>query len=101
MLSLFGDIKSRRMFGGYGIYKNGIITGIIVDNELYFKTDEITALDYKSKNSFPFTYDSKGKIVQLSYWNVPDDVIEDKNLLEEWFNKAWQVSLNSKNRKNK
>jgi DNA transformation protein len=44
------------MFGGYGIYKDGIITAIIVDNELYFKVNEINIDDYKKHGCIPFTH---------------------------------------------
>ncbi len=39
ILSDYGNIKSRRMFGGFGIYLDKIIFAIIIDNELYFKAD--------------------------------------------------------------
>ena len=37
MLEPFGISKIRAMFGGFGIYKNGIMFALIEDHELYFK----------------------------------------------------------------
>lgn len=89
------------MFGGYGIYKDGIITAIIVDNELYFKVNEINIDDYKKHGCIPFTCNANQKTVRMSYWKVPIDILEDNMLLEEWFTKAWQASLYTKQKKQK
>jgi TfoX/Sxy family transcriptional regulator of competence genes len=35
-----------------------------------------------------FTYESKGRVVKMSYWKVPVDVIEDEELLKIWFDKS-------------
>lgn len=67
LLSSFGNISARRMFGGYGLYFNKIIFAIIIDDELYFKTDSDLALEYAQTGSYPFTYQKNDKIVALSY----------------------------------
>ena len=93
LLSKFSDIKLRRMFGGYGIYSGKLIFAIIMDDELYFKVDANLIEEYKYTGSFPFTYKRDGKTIALSYWSVPSDVIEDGDLLNEWFNKSLKVAI--------
>lgn len=88
------------MFGGYGLYADKIFFAIIVDDELYFKADEIVSLEYKKLGSFPFTYNRENKTIALSYWYVPEEVIEDSDLLKEWYNKSLNVSKNKKSKKN-
>ncbi|AFB26586.1 TfoX/Sxy family protein [Rickettsia rickettsii] len=53
------------MFGGYGIYKGGVMIGIIKSNELYFKLDLNTYEYFQSFGSESFVYQSKGKLVTL------------------------------------
>jgi DNA transformation protein len=93
ILSRFGDIRLHRMFGGYGIYRGKIIFAIIIDDELYFKVDVKLAEEYKKAGSFPFTYKRDDKTIALSYWYVPSEVIEDIDLLKEWFNKSLGVAI--------
>ncbi|MEX0933844.1 MAG: TfoX/Sxy family protein [Candidatus Paceibacterota bacterium] len=81
-------ITSRRMFGGWGIYKDGIFFGLIAQNELYFKVDEKSLPHYKVYESRPFTYKRAGKEVSLSYWLVPEEILEDKERLQEWVSDA-------------
>lgn len=99
LLSPYGCIKERAMFGGYGIYKEGIIVAIIIADELYFKVDDQSVKVYEAKGSKPFTYKANSKTITLSYRQVPLDVMEDEELLGEWLIKAWQISLNRKNHK--
>ena len=87
LLSDYGTIMARAMFGGYGIYCNDIIFAIIVDNELYFKADKILAERFAKHGSTPFTYKAKGKKVSMSYWNIPIEIIEDEALLKNWFDR--------------
>jgi DNA transformation protein len=93
ILSRFSDIRLYRMFGGYGIYRGKIIFAIIIDDELYFKVDVKLAEEYKNAGSFPFTYKRDDKTIALSYWYVPSEVIEDRDLLKEWFNKSLGVAI--------
>ena len=95
ILEPFGPIKIRPMFGGYGIYKLDIIFAVIVHNELYFKADPNTAEYFKSEGSEVLTFDSKGKTISMQYYKVLDEVLENKALLEKWFNLAYKSSIDA------
>ena len=97
LMSHIEGITGRSMFGGYGLYKDGVVFGIIADDELYFKTDEKNLSDYKKAGSKPFCYENgKKKIVTMSYWEVPADVLEDREALEKWAEESCRASLRSK-----
>ena len=96
LLSDFGNISARRMFGGYGLYLNKIIFAIIIDDELYFKADSDLAIEYKKAGSYPFTYQKNDKTVALSYWYVPAEIIEAQDLLKNWFSKSLGVAITCK-----
>jgi DNA transformation protein len=99
LLSPYGSIKARAMFGGYGIYKNDLIVGIIIQDELYFKVDAESTKAYENKESKPFSYESNGKKIKMSYWQVPPEIMEDQALLGDWLEGAYNVSLKAKSRK--
>ena len=96
LVSLPG-ISSRAMFGGWGIYQFGVIFAIIIDGELYFKADAANQPDFESIGSRPFIYEREGKgPVSMSYWLVPEEVLEDRNLVNDWVKKAVAASKKSK-----
>ncbi len=88
------------MFGGYGLYKDGIIFGIIVDEELYLKTDETNRKEYESFGSRPFTYDrGKNQKTTMSYWLIPEDILEDRRRLEELVFCSTEINCSRKKRR--
>jgi len=97
MLMPLGGITSRRMFGGYGLYRYGIIFAIVADDILYFKTDAQTCKAYQAYDAVPFTYEGKdGQRVALSYWQVPAEVLENQEILRQWVDQAVAVSKQAK-----
>jgi len=67
LLAEFGPVESKAMFGGYGIYKQGRMFAIVVDDILYFKTDEKAKADFEAHGLKPFTYQRKNREISLSY----------------------------------
>lgn len=101
-LEPFGKVVARAMFGGYGLYKDGVIFSIIIDGTLYFKVDDSNRRDYEQCGSEPFSYIAAGnKKVAMSYWEVPLDILEDRELLKDWAELAYQVSFKNKKQKKK
>jgi DNA transformation protein len=96
LLQNCGDVTIKRMFGGYGVFKNTVITAIIVKDELYLKVDSSNQKQFEKLNSEQFSYESKDKVIKMSYWKVPLEIIEDHEHLEEWFNQSYYFSLKSK-----
>jgi len=76
------------MFGGHGLYYNGTIVGIIVDNALYLKAAGEVAKYFEAHGSRPFSYERNGKIVTMCYWRVPEDILEHQAELEEWVRRS-------------
>ncbi len=97
VLKNVADITSRAMFGGWGIYKDGIIFAIIADGELYFKVDDSNRVNFEKFDSHPFVY-SQGKHKQttMSYWLLPEEIMEDELELTRWVEGSVNVSKQSK-----
>lgn len=95
-LSAFGGVTARRMFGGSGLFKSGVMFGIISDGELYFKVDDANRADYTAKKSEAFTYEARGRKIALSYWFVPEEIIEEPAELRIWATKAYDAALKTR-----
>ncbi len=99
VLSPLGNIKSRKMFGGVGFYKDGIFFALIADEILYFKVDDVTRSDYEAYDSKPFSYEGKNKkTVVMSYWEVPVDILENQDKLAAWVHQAVKAAKRAKNK---
>ena len=100
---LLGEVKgvrARAMFGGYGLYKDDIFFAIIVDDELYYKVGASTQKEYERRGSTPFQYLRKDKkAVSMSYWKLPADVMDDRQELLEWTDKAVKMARAKKSAK--
>lgn len=77
-------LKSRAMFGGYGLYYKNVIMGIVIEDTLYLKAHDTTAEFFMEHGATPFSYERNGKTVTMCYWKVPEDILEDQGQLENW-----------------
>jgi len=93
LMQSIGPVHHKRMFGGYGVFLEGLMFGIIADNTLYLKVDKETENEFKDKGLEPFTYDKKGKPVSLSYFQAPEEALEDYDEMNSWANKAYSTAL--------
>jgi DNA transformation protein and related proteins len=98
LLSDLGNVRSRAMFGGYGIYHADVMIGLIANGVFYFKVDDGNRDDFVASGSKPFTYRRKGsdKEFAMSYWEVPVDVLENRKAICEWAREAHAAALRSK-----
>ena len=42
LLTDFGDVEAKSMFGGFGLYLDGLMFAIVADDALYFKVDDVS-----------------------------------------------------------
>lgn len=88
-----GKVIARRMFGGVGLYLEGLFFALIDDDTLYFKTDDSNRARYEQAGSHPFRPfpDRPGHV--MAYWQVPAEVLEDAEELRIWTREALTVAL--------
>ena len=95
-LQLCAPVTKRAMFGGYGLYIEGLMFGLVADEQPYFKCDRHNLEHYQSAGSTPFTYDRKGKPVQMSYYSVPASILNNPQVLADWVESARQAAVRTK-----
>ena len=89
-----GPVQARRMFGGGGLFLDGAMFGLVADDVLYLKADDVNRAAFEEKSMGPFTYEKKGleAPVALSYFEAPPDVLEDPEELCRWARRAWEAA---------
>ena len=83
LLAPLGEIESRSQFGGYGVFADSKMFGLITsDGVLHFKVDDSNRGDYEQNSQF-------GK---MPYCRVPAEVRASTRRLRSWAKKAIAVA---------
>ena len=93
LFSASAPVTTRAMFGGHGVYRDGVIIGIVIDEAIYLKVDEQTRAAFEAAGSEPFVYEAKGKRVPMSYWTVPEEALDSPQEFRPWAQRAWEAAL--------
>jgi DNA transformation protein len=93
LLEGWAPVSARRMFGGHGLYHEGLMFAIVMDQRLYLKADEVNRPEFEALGLGPFTYAMKGKEVALSYWAAPDEIFDEPSEAVLWARSAWDAAL--------
>ena len=92
----FGEIKTRKMFGGHGIYHDGVMFALVADDILYLKADDSIAPYFESEGLPQFEYDKGDKIVKMSYYRAPDDIYDEPAQALLWARRSFEVAFRTK-----
>jgi DNA transformation protein len=95
-LGALPDVRARAMFGAHGLYSGDHFFAILDEGRLFFKTDAASAADYLARGMEPFTYESRGKTLTMSYHEVPPEVLENAPELVAWARRAVQLAAAQK-----
>lgn len=96
----FGQTTTRHMFGGYGLYFDGIMFGLVADDQLYLKVDETNRADFEALGQTAFEYNKNGKIMNMSYYHAPEEIFDDPDVASIWAQKSWDIALKAQKKKN-
>lgn len=98
----FGPVEVRRMFGGLGVWREGLMFALVVDDTLYLKADEALAAELAALGRRPFEYSRAGRRVTIgSFWQAPDEVLEDADAAARWGRRAYDAALRAASAKPK
>jgi DNA transformation protein and related proteins len=97
----FGPVTVRRMFGGAGIWSEGLMFALEFDGTLYLRVDETSIPDFEREGSRPFVYTrakSPGRVgrASLSYWRLPERLYDDPDELAVWAARARAIAERKK-----
>ena len=93
LFEAFGPVTVRRMFGGHGIYRDGVMFGLVADDALYLKADDRNRAMFESCGLPRFEYAKQGKTISVSYYLAPGEALEDPRILADWARPAFEAAL--------
>ena len=92
-----GEITHRKMFGGIGVYVDGMFCAIIGSSDrFYLRVGPNNLQDFERENMEKFP---GGKGAGMPYYEVPEQVIENPTILAKWAAKAKEAAIDAKTRK--
>lgn len=89
----FCPVTVRAMFGGWGIYRDGVFFALVADDTLYFKSDDENRAQFEQASPGPFTFRKKGETVVTHYFAVPEDAFEDPQVMARWARLGYAAAL--------
>ena len=95
-LAPVGPLTSRRMFGGVGLYAQGLFFALVDDDTLYLKGDEMLRPDFEAAGSIQF---APFGMSPMAYWTAPAEALDDPDLMVDWARKSIAVAAARKDRK--
>ncbi len=93
ILAPLGPVVIKRMFGGGGVFLDGLMFGLVADGVLYFKADEESRQAFEDEGMKPFSYEKKtGQTTVMSYWQLPDRLLDEPDELVTWAKGAFAAA---------
>ena len=92
LLAGFGPVQIKRMFGGAGVYADGMMFALIADDTLYLKADDGNRAAFEAEGMSPFMYQGRGKTIATSYWRVPERLLDDPDEIADWARGAFAAA---------
>jgi len=97
LFAALGPVQIKRMFGGAGVYADGLMFALLADDVIHIKTDEALREALRAEGSGPFVWEPqngprKGEQVKMSYWRLPEAALDDPELAAAWGAKALAVA---------
>jgi DNA transformation protein len=86
-------LTCKAMFGGYGLWANGVFFGIIYEDKVYFRTGPDSLSEYIDAEMQPF---ATADFVSTNYYEVPPEVMSSGIKLVKWAETAVGESLRIK-----
>jgi len=99
LMQSIGPVYAKRMFGGYGLFLDGLMFALINDDLLYLKADAKNKVNFIKHNLGAFSYIKKGKVCSLSYFQSPEDALEDSDIMHSWAEASYNAALRAATKK--
>jgi DNA transformation protein len=84
-LAPLGHLSMRRMFGKTGVFCQGVMFGMVTEDTLYVRVDDYNRETFKEAAAYPpLNYAKQGNSIDLSFWRVPERLIDEPDELVSW-----------------
>ena len=97
LLGAIGPCVLRRMFGGYGISRDGLTVAIMTDlgqgEKLWLKADDDSRALFEAAGCQRFGYQREGVARSMNYYSAPEEAMDSPQLMAPWARLALDAAL--------
>lgn len=86
-------VSPRAMMGGYILYEEGKVFALVEDDTLWMKGVGSAGEWYVSHGAKKFSYMKKGKVQEMNFFSVPEEVLENREELKRWIEVGEMVDV--------
>lgn len=95
----WAPVQARPMFGGFGVYRDGLMFAILIDETLYFKVDDVSEPQFSSRGLARFSYESKERVASLRYCQAPAEAYDEPAHMALWAKLGYECAVRQQNKK--
>jgi DNA transformation protein and related proteins len=95
----FGTVVARRMFGGHGVFLDGLMFALVSGDVLYLKADAMNRVEFEQAGCEMFGYSRSGRRASISFFRAPADAMESPELMLPWVRSAYAAALRANAKK--
>jgi len=96
LLAELGEVHLRRMFGGYGVFKEGLMFGLVAEDRLYLRTDDESKGAYEERGCEPFVFGERNGVSIVSrYYEPPEAAFTNPHKMKPWALASWAATQRS------
>ena len=96
-LASWGLVSVRKMFGGAGLFRDGLMFGLLAGDTAYLKADDENRPEFEKAGMAPFRpFEGKKRAMTMPYYEIPADVLEDPDSLAIWANDAYAAAVRNR-----
>lgn len=88
-----GPVEVKRMFGGWGVYREGVFFALVMHETLYLKTDERNRGAFDARGLEAFTFRKGSEVIETGYRAAPEEALEDPQVMAQWARSAYEAAL--------
>jgi DNA transformation protein len=93
LLDPLPGVTAKRMFGGYGLFRDGLMFGLVAGDEFFLKVDDQSLPDFIERGLEPFVYIKEGKPMPMSYYQAPGEALDNSDDMLAWAEKAYAAAI--------
>jgi DNA transformation protein len=101
LMQSIGPVRAKAMFGGHGIFLEDLMFGLVAGSVLFLKADKESESNFKVRELEAFTYVKNGKEFKMSYYQAPEEVLEEGEAMSYWGSMAYSAALRAASKKQK
>lgn len=93
-----GPVTIKRMFGGAGVWQDGVMFALLADDTVFLKADAALRAALAEAGGYPFVWErpSDGKQIDLGYVSLPSAALDDPDEAAQWGRRALAVAREAK-----